>query len=564
MRKTAVLVLALALGAADAQAASNGNHRKPAAVKAVATDPARLSSIVKTLASDDFQGRAPGSPGETKTIEYLTAQFKALGLEPAGDKGGYTQAVPLLHTQIAQPEAFGITIGNSGMALSFGKDISPETLLPVDHVAIKDAPMVFVGYGVAAPERGWDDYKGVDLKGKVVVVLVNDPDFEAKPGEPVAGKFGGQAEAYYGRWTYKYDEAARRGAAAVLIVHETPAAGYGWSTVMANNGEGFDIVRADPARARLQLQGWITRETAVELFRRAGLDFEAQKTAARSAGFQPVTLKDATFSADYKVSHEVVQSHNVVGKLTGRGHPDESVMFSAHWDAYGVGAPDATGATIRRGAADDAIGVAGVMELARAFKAGPRTDRSLYFAAWTGEERGLLGSEFYGVNPTTPLAKMAANFTMDVLETAGPSHDVVLVGYGQSELDDRLAAAARRQGRTVTPDAHPEKGLFFRADHFSLAKHGVPVMLLMGLGGGPDLVKGGRAAGDAWVNAYTANCYHKACDAWSPDWDLRGAAADVDLLQAMGRDIANSRAWPDWKPGSEFKAIRAETAGARK
>ena len=565
MRKAALVPLFASLLLAGFVTSAEARP-KPAAAKGTpaVVDPARMSAIVKTLASDDFQGRAPGSVGEARTIDYLTAQFKALGLEPAGDAGSYSQVVSLLHTQIAQPGTYGIKVGAEAMPLSFGKDISPLTLLPVDHIAIKDAPLVFVGYGVSAPERGWDDYKGVDLKGKVVVVLINDPDFEAKAGEPVAGKFGGQAEAYYGRWTYKYDEAARRGAAAVLIVHETPGAGYGWSTVMAGNGEGFDILRADPARERLQLQGWMTRETAVALFAKAGLDFEAQKTAARTAGFQPVTLKDATFSADYGLSHQVVESHNVVGKLTGKRHADESVMFSAHWDAYGVGAPDAKGDTIRRGAADDAIGVAGVMELARAFKAAPRTDRSVYFAAWTGEERGLLGSEFYGVHPTVSLPKMAANFTMDVLQTAGPSKDVVLVGYGQSELDDRLAQAAKRQGRTVTPDAHPEKGLFFRADHFSLAKHGVPVMLMMGLGGGPDLVNGGKAAGDRWVNDYTTNCYHKACDAWSSDWDLRGAAADVDLLYAMGRDIADSRAWPDWKSGSEFKAIRAKTASARK
>jgi Zn-dependent M28 family amino/carboxypeptidase len=535
-----------------------------ASAHAAPTDPGRMSDIVRTLASDAFQGRAPGSAGETKTIDYLTAQFKALGLEPAGDAGSFVQTVPLLHTQIGAPGTYGIQVGGAALPLAFGKQISPLTLLPVDHIAIKDAPLVFVGYGVQAPERHWDDYKDVDLKGKIAVVLINDPDFEAKPGEPVAGKFGGQAEAYYGRWTYKYDEAARRGAAGVLIVHETPGAGYGWSTVIANNGEGFDIVRADPAKERLKLQGWIDRDTAVDLFKRAGLDFEALKAKARRADFQPVILKDATFSADYAVSHEVVKSRNVIGKLTGKGHPKESVMFSAHWDAYGVGAPDAKGDTIRRGAADDATGVAGVMELARAFKAEPRTDRSLYFAVWTAEERNLLGSEYYGVHPTTSLPKMAANFTMDTLQTAGPSRDVVLVGEGQSQLDDRLVVAAKRQGRTVTPDAHPEKGLFFRADHFSLAKRGVPVMLLMGLGGGPDLVAGGKTAGDAWVNAYTANCYHKACDAWSPDWDLRGAAADVDLLHAMGRDLANSRAWPDWKPASEFRAIRAKTAAARR
>jgi Zn-dependent M28 family amino/carboxypeptidase len=529
-----------------------------------ATDPARMSEIVKTLASDEFEGRAPGSPGEAKTIEYLTTQFKALGLEPAGEKGGYVQEVPLLKTQVAAPGTFGIDLKGTKMPLVFGKDVAGISLLPVDKVSIKDAPLVFVGYGVSAPERGWDDFKGIDLKGKVAVILINDPDFEAQPGEVVAGKFGGQAEAYYGRWTYKYDEAIRRGAVAALIVHETSGAGYGWSTVTAPGGEGFDIVRADPARERLQFQAWITRDVAVTLFKEAGLDFEAQKTTARTAAFKPVALGGATFSADFGLAHSQVMSRNVIGKLTGKAHPDESVMFAAHWDAYGVGAPDAKGQTIRRGAADDGTGVAGVMELARQFKAAPQTDRSLYFGVWTAEERGLLGSEFYGVHPTTSLDKMAANLTMDTLQTAGPSKDVVLVGYGQSELDDRLAAAAKGQGRVVVPDAHPEKGLAFRADHFSLAKHGVPALLLMGLGGGPDLVTGGRAAGDKWVNDYTANCYHKACDAWSPDWDLRGAAADVDLLYVMGREIAASRVWPDWKAGSEFEAIRAKSAAVRK
>jgi Zn-dependent M28 family amino/carboxypeptidase len=529
-----------------------------------ATDPARMSQIVKVLASDAFEGRAPGSAGEAKTIEYLTREFKALGLEPAGEKGGYVQEVPLLKTQLAAPGAFSIDLKGVRTPLAFGGDVAGISLLPVDRVSIKDAPLVFIGYGVSAPERGWDDFKGVDLKGKVAVILINDPDFEAQPGEPVAGKFGGQAEAYYGRWTYKYDEAVRRGAVAALIVYETPGAGYGWTTVTAPGGEGFDIVRADPSKERLQFQAWIARDVAVKLFKDAGLDFEAQKTAARTAAFKPVVLGGATFSADFGLAHSQVMSRNVIGKLIGKGHPDESVMFAAHWDAYGIGAPDANGQTIRRGAADDGTGVAGVMELARQFKAAPQTDRSLYFGLWTAEERGLLGSEFYGVHPTTPLDRMAANLTMDTLQTAGPSKDVVLVGYGQSALDDRLAVAAKSQNRVVVPDAHPEKGLAFRADHFSLARYGVPALLLMGLGGGPDLVTGGRAAGDKWVNDYTANCYHKACDAWSPDWDLRGAAADVDLLYVVGREIATSRVWPDWKAGSEFKAIRAKSAAVRK
>ena len=529
-----------------------------------ATDPVRVSAIVRTLASDEFQGRAPGSAGEAKTVAYIVAQFKALGLSPAGTDGRYTQDVALLKTQIIAPGKFSFDVGGHAIALDFGKDIAGISLQPIDHVSISAAPLVFVGYGVSAPEQNWNDYKDADLTGKVAVILINDPDFEARPGELVAGKFGGQAEAYYGRWTYKYDEAIRRGAVAALIVHETPGAGYGWSTVTGPGGEGFDVVRVEPPKDRLKLQAWISRDAAVNLFRKAGLDFESLKTKARSAEFVPVELQSASFTADYALTHSQVVSQNVIGKLSGRTRPDESVMFAAHWDAYGIGAPDAQGDAIRRGAADDAIGVAGVLEIARAFKAAPRTDRSLYFAAWTAEERGLLGSEYFGLHPTTSLEKMAANLTMDVLQTAGPARDVVLVGYGQSQLDGILEHAAKGQGRTLTPDAHPERGLAFRADHFSLARRGVPALLMMGLGGGADLVSGGRAAGDKWVSDYTANCYHKACDAWSADWDLRGAAADIDLLYVMGRQIATSRVWPDWNRSSEFKAIRDLSAASRR
>ncbi|CAN5876858.1 M28 family metallopeptidase [soil metagenome] len=548
-----VLTLAAVLMATTAQAQTAGP-----------IDPARMSAIVKVMASDAFEGRSPGSPGEAKTVDYLIDQFKALKLEPAGDKGGWTQEVALQKLQVQPGARLSVAVAGKATVLEQSRQINVTTLRPVDHVSIANAPMVFVGYGVKAPERGWDDFKGYDLKGKVAVFLINDPDFEAQPGEPVAGKFGGQAAAYYARWTYKYEEAVRQGAIAALIVHETPGAGYGWSTVAASNGESFDIVRPDPAKDKLLLQGWITRETAVDLFGQAGLDFEALKTSARSADFKPVALPGATFSADYGVTHSQVASRNVLAKLTGTSKPLESVMFSAHWDAFGLGAP-VGGDKVRHGAADDAIGVAGVLEIARAFAAAPRPARTTLFAAWTAEERGLLGSEYYGVHPLTPLDQMAANFTMDVLQTAGPSKDVVLVGYGQSQLDDRLVAAAKAQDRVVTPDAHPERGLFFRADHFSLAKQGVPVMLMMGLGGGPDLVTGGREAGDKWVSDYTAHCYHQPCDAWSPDWDLRGAAQDVQLLYVMGQAIASDpKDWPAWKDGSEFKAIRERTAGARR
>ena len=526
--------------------------------------PERLAEHVKVLAAPELAGRAPGGPGEQGTIDYIVGQFKALGLEPAGDKGGWTQDVPLIRTQVPADAALSLLAGGERLPLTQNRDVMVTTQRPVDRVTIANAPLVFVGYGVSAPERGWDDFKDVDLTGKIAVFLINDPDFEALASDPVAGRFGGKAATYYARWTYKYEEAVRRGAIGALIIHETPGAAYPWTTVMANNGEAFDVVRVDPATEKLLLQGWMQRDVAVDLFRRAGLDFEAEKTRARTAAFTPVALKGASFSADYALKTERLLSRNVLAKITGAKHPAESLMFAAHWDAYGIGPADAAGDTVRHGAADDAIGVAGAIEIARAFAAGPKPERTLVFAAWTGEERGLLGSEYYAQHPTFPLETTVANLTLDVLQTAGPSRDVVLVGAGQNSLEQDLILAAKGQGRTVTPDAHPERALFYRADHFSVAKRGVPTLLLMGIGGGPDLVEGGREAGDRWVTEYTTKCYHQPCDNWSPAWDLRGAAADVALIHDMALRLANSRAWPDWNEGSEFKALRAKSAKARK
>ncbi len=526
--------------------------------------PDRLAEHVKVLAADDFAGRAPGGPGEPLTIKYLVDQFRALDLEPAGDNGGWTQEVALNRFVVPGDAGLSLTINGATRPLVQTRDIMAASQRPVDRVTIDKAPLVFVGYGVSAPERGWDDFKGVDLKGKIAVFLINDPDFEATAADPVAGKFGGKAATYYARWSYKYEEAVRRGAIGALIVHETAGAAYPWTTVVASNGESFDVVREHPERAKLLLQGWLQRDVAVDLFRKAGLDFEAEKLRARTAAFRPVALSGASFSADYPLKVDRLVSQNVLAKIPGTTHPDESIMFSAHWDAFGIGPADASGDTVRHGAADDAIGVAGVIELARAFAKGPKPQRTLVFALWTAEERGLLGSEYYAEHPGFPLAKMVANFTLDVLQTAGPSRDVVLVGAGQNSLEALLAKGAALQGRVVTPDAHPERALFYRADHFSVAKRGVPVLLLMGIGGGPDLVVGGREAGDRWVTDYTTRCYHQPCDNWSPAWDLRGAAADVDLILFAGGELMNSRQWPDWNDGSEFKALRAKTAGERR
>lgn len=517
---------------------------------------ARLEADVKTLSSDAFQGRAPGTAGETKTVDWLIAQFKAMGLKPGGRDGSWTQPVPLVHTRIgAGPISLGV------MPVTQGDGIYVSTVRPVDRATIANAPMVFVGYGVHAPERGWDDFKGFDLKGKVAVFLVNDPDFEATQGDDSVGKFGGKRMTYYGRWTYKFEEAARRGAIGALIVHDTLGAGYGWATVVAPAGENYDIVR-QPGDDRVLLQGWIQGDTAQQLFAASGLDLAAQRRAARRSDFRPVDLKPR-FSADLPVTHDTANSRNVLAILPGKTHPDETIMFGAHWDAYGIGAPDSQGRTIRPGANDDALGAAGVLELARVFAKRPRTDRSLVFALWSAEERGLLGSETYAADPIYPVGKTVANLTLDILQTAGPAKDVMLVGGGQDSLEDDLAAAVTAQGRVVTPETLPERGLFYRADHFSLARRGVPTLLLMAISGAPDLVQGGRAAGQAWLDGYM-KCYHQTCDLWDPSWDLRGAADDVGLFLTIGQRLANSRRWPTWRSDSEFKAIREQTAAARR
>jgi Zn-dependent M28 family amino/carboxypeptidase len=534
----------------------------PAAAQQLSAE--RIATTVQTLSSDFFEGRAPGTRGEERSVAYLIGQFEALGLQPGGKNGSWVQAASLLHTKLGTPATLGVDVGGRLQPWQRGKEVALTTIRPDDRVRIERAPLVFVGYGVSAPERQWDDFKGVDLKGKVAVFLVNDPDFEAAKDEPVYGRFGGKTMTYYGRWTYKYEEAARHGAIGALIVHDTPGAGYGWNVVVGPQGESFDLVRAPDKLTSVALQGWISSEAAAKLFADAGLDLAAQRKAARRADFRPVVLKDETFSADIPVEHEVVESHNVLAKIPGTTRADEVVFYGAHWDAYGKGPADAQGNTIRRGANDDGIGVAGLIEIARQLKAQPAPKRSIVFGVWTAEERGLLGSEAYAFDPIYPIEKTVANLTIDVLQTAGKARDVILVGEGQNTLEDDLARFAKAQARTITPESLPERGLFYRADHFSFAKRGVPVLLMMGLAGASDLVDGGRAAGQKWVDDYTGRCYHQPCDAYGPDWKLEGAVQDITLMYDMGRDLANSTRWPEWKAGSEFKALRDKSAAARR
>ena len=554
MRLTAALLLALAAPAA----AQTGTAPAPT----ISAD--NLTETVRTLASDQFQGRAPGTVGEERTVGYLIGRLQALGLEPGGVDGGWTQPVPLLHTALASPTRLQFARNGNVQPLVQGTDIYVSTLQPVDVATVAAAPLVFVGYGVSAPERGWDDFKGQDLKGKVAVFLINDPDFSAAAGEPVAGKFGGKTMTYYGRWTYKFEEASRRGAIAALIVHDTDGVGYGWNVVRAPAGENYGLVVPAEKRTSLQLQGWIAHDVADKLFADAKLDLNQLRIAARRVDFRPVPMSGVTLDAAIPVRQEVVQSQNVLAKIPGAKRPDEVVMYGAHWDAYGEGKPDAKGRIYRAGANDDALGVAGLFEIARAFKAAPAPDRSLVFAFWTAEERGLLGSEAYAQNPVYPVEKTVANLGLDILQTAGKAKDVILVGKGQGTLEDDLARLAAVQGRSVSVESLPERGLFYRADHFSMAKRGVPVLLMMGIAGASDLVVGGKAAGQKWVDDYTGNCYHQACDAWDESWDLDGAVQDIELFRTIGDELARSTKWPGWKDGSEFKAIRDTSTAARK
>jgi Zn-dependent M28 family amino/carboxypeptidase len=525
-----------------------------------AVDPARLSAHVKTLASDAFEGRAPATPGEQKTVAYLTEQMQAAGLQPGGDlkngTRGWTQDVPLARFSFEGPIDLTVTAGGQPQPLSQGRDIAVRAAATnVDRVQVKDAPLVFLGYGVTAPERRWDDYQGIDMHGKIAVVLVNDPDFETG-----SGLFGGRAMTYYGRWTYKYEEAARHGAVGVLIVHETEPASYGWATVENSNTNAiFDIMRADPRQTHVDVEAWIQRDVAVRLFRQAGLDFEQLKKRAQANTFRAVPLKDTTFSASYRVKRATVVSKNVAGVLPGGTHPEQTLIYSAHWDHLGVGAPDATGDGIFNGASDNASGVAAVLELARLFSSAPRPKRSVLFLALTAEEQGLLGSEYYATHPLYPLETTVAALNMDHLGLFGPARDFST--SGENTLLDELAAAGAKQGRTLSPDPKPEAGSFFRSDHFPLSKAGVPAVSLRP---GDDLVNGGKTRGIALREDFNAKKYHQPKDEWSENLDFTGEAEDVTLLYDVGRSLADSTRWPEWKAGSEFKALRDQSAQRRR
>ena len=520
-------------------------------------DIARVSQDVKTLSSDTFEGRGVDTPAEKKVIEYVSGQMKAAGLQPGGPGGRWTQDVPLLKSDIVGEPKLTLNLGGAAKPLTQGAEIAVRAATNGQKaIDLKGAQLVFAGYGVKAPERGWDDFKGADLKGKIMVVFVNDPDFEGGEGD-----FGGKTMTYYGRWTYKYEEGARQGAAGVLVIHEDKPASYGWNTVKnSNTNTMFDIVRANPAAEHPPIEGWIQRDLAAELFKSAGLDFDAMKKAAQKKDFKPVTLS-ATLDASYAMKTETIISHNIIGRLPGKTHPNETVIYSAHWDHLGIGLPDAKGDRIYNGAQDNAAGVASLIELARAFGKAPRTDRSIVFLAVTAEEKGLLGSEYYGANPVYPLATTAGMINMDNIFGQGASKTYTISGVAKLGLLDMLISEGNKLGRSYVPDPKTETGGFYRSDHFSMAKVGVPALSFKP---GIDLVNGGEARGRALADAYTKDKYHQPADEWSADWDLSSVGPDLTLLYNTGRALADSRAWPEWSADSEFKAKRDETKAQRK
>lgn len=543
LRRTLCL-LAVSFAALGAAAAPRDDDAQAAR----SITPEDIAGITRILSSDAFEGRGPATRGEELTLRYLEERFAALGLRP-GNGNSYLQEIPL--TEIASRPAGGLAVkGAAGeRTFEFADEFVALSRRAIERVELDGSDMVFAGYGIVAPEYGWNDYRGLDVRGKTVVVLVNDPGFATKD----VSLFHGESMTYYGRWTYKYEEAARQGAAAVLIVHETEPAAYPWGVVQNSfTGPQMYFRAADGNASRCAVEGWLTVDAARELFRLAGLSYDEARDAAARRGFEAMPLGlEASLALDNAI-RDVVSS-NVAALLRGSARPDECVIYMAHWDHLGIDTTRA-GDQIFNGALDNATGVAGLLELAEAFtKLEKRPARSILFLSVTCEEQGLLGSEYYAEHPLVPLDRTVAALNMDALNIYGPMKDITEVGYGNSELDDYLVAAAAEQGRSVTPDPDSAKGTFFRSDHFSLAQRGVPVLYV---GTGTDHVAHGTAWTKAQRDRYILENYHKPSDEYDPMWDLRGMVDDLRLLFAVGHRLASETTFPRWKKDSPYQAAR--------
>ncbi len=510
---------------------------------------------IKVLASDAFEGRAPGTDGETKSVDYLTRQFKALGLKPGNPDGTYVQDVPLVGFT-AKDVKGSFSLGGKTLDLKFTDDWVAVSRRQAQKVEVENSEVVFVGYGIVAPEYGWDDYKGLDVRGKTVVMLINDPPVPdpADPSKLDPNVFKGKAMTYYGRWTYKYEIATEKGAAAAVIIHETTPAGYPYAVVQGWAHENFDIATPGKPVERVAVEGWLTLDMAKTLLTGSGQDFDALKKAAATKEFRPVRLNA---KANFSVANTLreVKSKNVVAKLEGSDPKlkNEYIVYTAHWDHLGK---DDTlkGDQIFNGAADNASGTAALLEIGRAFtKIDPPPKRSVLFLAVTAEEKGLLGAKYYATRPLYPLEKTLADLNMDVINLWGKTRDLASLGLGLSTLDDLIASSARAQGRIVVGDAEPEKGLFYRSDHFEFVKQGVPAVNARG---GLDYLGKPAEFGPKMRAEYTQNDYHKVSDEVKPGWDLSGAEEDLKLYTEVGYRIAQGSSFPEWKPGAEFRAKR--------
>jgi Zn-dependent M28 family amino/carboxypeptidase len=526
-----------------------------AAEPAPAISAASLKARTTIIASDEFEGRAPATPGEEKTVAYLVAEFRKLGLKPGNPDGTFIQNVPMVGITSKTNASFqvgGKTLTPAGTVeyIALSRRVTPQ-------VEVKDSDLVFVGYGVVAPEYGWDDYKGVDVRGKTVLMLINDPAVTTADGKPDEKMFKGRAMTYYGRWTYKYEIASEKGAAACLIIHETGPAGYPFAVVGGSWGrENFDLVTPDKNASRVAVEGWMTLDFSKQLLAAAGQNFDTLKAAAVRRDFKPVPLAGKASFSIAQTTREVA-SKNVVARLDGTDAKlrNEYVVYSAHWDHLGRD-PKLAGDQIFNGAADNAIGTAVLLELAQGFASLPaaaRPKRSLLFLAVTGEEKGLLGARYYATTPLYPLRQTVANINMDGAQYIGPSRDIEVIGYGNSTLDELAAAILKKSHRVLVPDTEPEKGYFFRSDHFEFAKEGVPAFYTHY---GKDIIGQPAGTGQKRADEYTAVDYHKVSDQIKPWWDFEGAAADTHLFYELGREVANGAKWPEWKPGTEFKAKR--------
>ena len=529
-------------------------------VEVPALSEATMKDVTRELSLDSYEGRAPGSVGEEKTVAYLIAKYKAAGLEP-GNNGSWTQDVPLI--EITAKNVSALTIadrsGRSGKAMSFayGNEYVIGSYRETPKTDIKQSEMVFVGHGIVAPEKGWNDYAGVDVKGKTVVVMVNDPDFE---NEGLDGPFGGKAMTYYGRWTYKFEEAARQGAAAVLIIHDTAPAAYGWNVVNSSwTGTQFLAQSKDGGKSQTQANGWIQKSVAKQIFAAAGQNLDKQMAAAKQKGFKAVPLN---LSASMNFENDIARkaSKNVIGVMKGTKRPDEYVLYTAHWDHLGrcTAAPD--GDDICNGAVDNATGTAALVALAEGFAKAGAPERSVVFLAVTAEESGLLGSKFYAENPVFPLSQTVGGVNMDAFSMSGPAKNLTVIGKGKSQLDLYLEAAAKSEGRTPETEPTPEKGFYYRSDHFSFAKLGVPMVYFEG---GDDLVTGGKVAAMAAAEDYEKNRYHAPGDEFDEKWDWSGVMSDLKLYYRIGRMLAMTDAWPNWNEGDEFRAVRDKSRNGK-